>query len=45
VAGHNGFTYGRLHMREEVRAEAAVREFDDAWARLSLKDLRSRLEK
>jgi CHAD domain-containing protein len=45
VAGHNGFTYGRLHMREEVRAEAAVREFDDAWTRLSLKDLRSRLEK
>jgi CHAD domain-containing protein len=45
VAGHNGFTYGRLHMREEVRAEAAVRDFDDAWTRLSLKDLRRRLEK
>jgi CHAD domain-containing protein len=44
VEGHNGFTYGRLHMREEARAEGAVREFEEAWKRLSLKDLRSRLE-
>lgn len=44
VAGHNGFTYGRLHMLEEARAEEAVREFDDAWARLSLTGLRRRLE-
>ncbi|TGN63250.1 CYTH and CHAD domain-containing protein [Nocardioides eburneiflavus] len=42
VEGHNGFTYGRLHMLEEARAEAAVREFDDAWTRLSLKGLRRR---
>ncbi|MBD3947725.1 CYTH and CHAD domain-containing protein [Nocardioides ganghwensis] len=42
--GHNGFTYGRLHMLEEASAEAAVREFDDAWARVSLKGLRRRLE-
>jgi CHAD domain-containing protein len=44
VEGHNGFTYGRLHMLEEARAEAAVREFDDAWSQLSLKGLRRRLE-
>ena len=44
VEGHNGFTYGRLHMLEEARAEATVREFDDAWARVSLKGLRRRLE-
>jgi CHAD domain-containing protein len=44
VAGQNGFTYGRLHMLEEANAEAAVRQFEDAWARLSLKRLRRRLE-
>jgi len=44
VEGHNGFTYGRLHMLEEARAEGAVREFDDAWARLPLTGLRRRLE-
>jgi CHAD domain-containing protein len=44
VEGHNGFTYGRLHRLEETRAEEAVREFDDAWSRMSLKDARRRLE-
>lgn len=44
VAGHDGVTYGRLHLIEEARAEAAVREFDDAWTRLSLKGLRRRLD-
>ncbi len=44
VAGQNGFTYGRLHMLEEANAEAAVRDFEDAWRQLSLKGLRRRLE-
>ena len=44
VQGQNGFTYGRLHQLEEVHAEAAVRDFEDAWTRLSLKGLRRRLE-
>jgi CHAD domain-containing protein len=42
VEGLNGFTYGRLHMLEEARAAAAVREFHDAWAQVSLKELRRR---
>jgi CHAD domain-containing protein len=44
AAGHDGSPYGRLHMLEEARAEAAVREFDAAWKRISLKRLRRWLE-
>jgi CHAD domain-containing protein len=45
VAGQNGFTFGRLHALEETRAEAAVRDFEDAWTRLHIKKLRRHLEK
>ena len=33
--GENGFTFGRLHALEDVRAAAAVLEFQAAWAALS----------
>ena len=33
--GLNGFTLGRLHAIEEVRAAAAVEDFERAWARLA----------
>ncbi|MCC9145822.1 MULTISPECIES: CHAD domain-containing protein [unclassified Arthrobacter] len=31
AAGENGFTYGRLHALEQVRARAAQERFDHAW--------------
>lgn len=30
--GENGFTFGRLHALEQVRADKAEREFEKAWA-------------
>lgn len=40
LSGENGFTFGRLHALEEVRAAAAVRDFEAAWARLPKKKVR-----
>jgi CHAD domain-containing protein len=38
--GENGFTFGRLHALEQVRGEAAVRAFDEAWTAARRKRLR-----
>lgn len=40
AAGANGFTFGRLHALEQVRAEAAVARFPRARAAVSRRDLR-----
>jgi hypothetical protein len=42
VEGMNGFTLGRLHATEEVRAAAAVEDFERAWARLAGRKIRKR---
>lgn len=38
--GENGFTFGRLHALEQTRAEAAEREFHEAWETLPGKNVR-----
>ena len=44
VAGENGFTFGRLHALEQVRAEAAVDRWPHARAAVSRRRLRRWLE-
>jgi CHAD domain-containing protein len=41
LAGENGFSFGRLHGLEELRAERAEREFEQAWAELDRKKVLS----
>lgn len=41
--GLNGFTLGRLHAIEEARAEAATKDFEQAWANLKISQVRKRL--
>ena len=41
--GLNGFTLGRLHAIEEARADAATRDFEQAWASLKISKVRKRL--
>jgi CHAD domain-containing protein len=38
--GENGFTYGRLHAREQAKGKAVVAGFAPAWDRASAKSLR-----
>jgi CHAD domain-containing protein len=40
LAGRNGFTFGRLHAQEEVRAAGSVRDFESAWDRMPPERLR-----
>ncbi len=40
-AGESGFTYGRLHAREEARAARLEREFEHLWAEVKHKRLRA----
>ena len=43
-AGENGFTFGRLHALEQVRAEAAVERWSAARAAVSRRRLRRWLD-
>ena len=40
LAGENGFSFGRLHALEQVRADAAQARFDGAWRAASRRRLR-----
>jgi CHAD domain-containing protein len=39
LTGENGFTFGRLHALEQVRADDAERRFEEAWDRFPPKKL------
>ncbi|HWG93075.1 MAG TPA: CYTH and CHAD domain-containing protein [Mycobacteriales bacterium] len=41
LAGENGFTFGRLHGLEELRAERARARYDGAWAALDRRKVRA----
>ena len=43
-AGHNAFTFGRLHALEQAKAEAAVAAWPQARAAMSRRRLRRWLE-
>jgi CHAD domain-containing protein len=38
--GESGFTYGRLHAREQAKGDEAVADFPAAWSKASAKRLR-----
>jgi CHAD domain-containing protein len=40
LAGENGFTFGRLHAREQASGEALAAAYEEAWAKASAKKLR-----